>query len=70
VTLAAWGAYAPQSATFEYWGPECGVEGGTCPTAASTLANTGVDVSGIALLASALLAVGIIVVLRRRAVKA
>ena len=69
VTLANWAANAPQSADFEYWGPNCGIEGGTCNSAAS-LANTGVDVSGIALLASALLAVGIVVVVRRRAIKA
>lgn len=38
VTLADWGPFAPESATFEYCGPECGIEGAT-----RALANTGVD---------------------------
>ncbi len=50
VTSAAWSPVAPQSATFEYWGPECGIETVACaasttpvtkPTKAPTLAHTG-----------------------------
>ena len=65
VTESDWAAFAPQSATFEYWGPDCGIEGTTC------LAETGVDATpslnaGIGLLAAGVAAVA---VRRRRAVK-
>lgn len=67
VTAAQWQAenLGPQSVIFEYWGPECGVEGGTC-----ALAQTGVDTSGYLAAAAALLlaGAGALVVARRRAV--
>lgn len=66
VTADAWnsGNLGPQSVTFEYWGPECGVEGGSCE-----LAQTGVEPLGYLVASGALFLVGAgaLVIARRRA---
>jgi LPXTG-motif cell wall-anchored protein len=60
----------PQTVTFEYWGPECSIEGAVC--ASSSLPATGVDeattstVASVALV-TALAGLMVIVALRRRA---
>jgi hypothetical protein len=65
VTADAWTSdnLGPQSVTFEYWGPECGVEGGSCE-----LAQTGVEPLGYLAAAAALFMVGagVLVIARRR----
>ena len=76
VVLTTWGAVtesdwaalvaadvAPQSAIFEYWGPECGIETAEC------LADTGVDSQPALMTGLALLVIGmaVIAVRRRRA---
>lgn len=55
-------ALGPQSVIFEYWGPECGIEG-SCD---ATLANTGVDVAGTVSLAGLALLGGIVMLAWRR----
>lgn len=58
----------PQQVTFEYWGPECSIEGATCSS--GTLANTGISQSTTSVLGSIALmvsvaGVGALVVVRR-----
>jgi len=66
VTLASWAANAPQSATFEYWGPECGIEGAVCALP-DTGANASVIGSSVAISAGLLVAgVLALVMVRRR----
>ena len=65
----------PQTVTFEYWGPECSIEGAVCASpedASSSLPATGIDEGTMSTVASvalftALAGLTMLVVLRRRA---
>lgn len=63
---AAWSSIGTQSATFEYWGPNCGIQGATCKTASSGLANTGSDSLSEIVASFLLIAAGITVSAMRR----
>ena len=65
----------PQTVTFEYWGPECSIEGATCASAevpSAALPATGIDEATTSSVASfalmtALAGLTVLLVLRRRA---
>lgn len=67
VTTAAWAGFAPQSATFEYWGPKCGIQTSACTsttpakTPSKTLAHTGSEGSPFVPVGFGLVFVGLVV---------